>query len=497
MVWVHGGSFVAGATSDFTIDGTQLAKDGVVLVSIAYRLGPFGFLAHPELTQESGAGSGAYGLEDQIAALHWVQANIARFGGDPSRVTLFGQSAGGISVSLLATSPKTKGLFHRVIAESSLGTFLPPRSSDELPADDRPYSLQYAERLGQSFLHRLGAQNIAAARQLPTEAFLAADADHLRRFWVVLDGDVLRESNYEAYRAGHFNDVPVLMGLNSDEEAASAPSDITPGRYRVFARIRPCSGPAAQALDAYPHATNATATRAVRDALRDMNYGWNAWIWAQLQSAEGRSKVFVYYFDVRAPQTPEGAVHFAEVPYVFGNFRGSPTPHDREVSDLMRSYWGRFAEAGDPNAVGRPLWPAFTRDAPRAMAFAAATGAETFPALQKMPAFDAYAACLRQRVKYDGSRRVLNAVIAWLLAAAVLAGICYLLVQRRFREHLRAIEPRPSGRRRLLPILLTRDYARIGDGSLVTLGDWALTAGGAFYLSLLLLLSAAVLRMAL
>jgi carboxylesterase type B len=289
MVWIHGGSFVAGATSSPSIDGTHFAKDGVVLVTVAYRLGAFGFLVHPDLSRESGKASGTYGIEDQITALRWVQANIERFGGDPARVTLFGESAGGIAVTLLAASPLTKGLFQRVISESGPGTFLPPVSSDTDRTGGAPYTLA------------------------------------------------------------------------------------------------------------------------------------------------GQSKVFVYYFDVRSGPKSEGARHFAEVPYVFGNLGAQPQPHDQEISDLMRRYWIRFADSGDPNSPDLPSWPAFTLDTPRAMTFAQTASAQPFPGLARMPAFEPYMRCMRERARHSGERATPRSFLMWALAAAIVIGITWRIVRRRRR----------------------------------------------------------------
>src|SRR5689334_20530300 len=166
MVWIYGGGFAAGTTASRTYDGTGLAKKGVVLVSVAYRVGAFGFLAHPELSKESGKGSGNYGLQDMIAGLQWVKANIAKFGGDPTRVTIFGESAGGIAVSMLAASPAAKGLFHRAISQSG-GNFAPPRLASE--GGQNAPTLKVAEATGVEFLAKLKAADIKAARDLPAE----------------------------------------------------------------------------------------------------------------------------------------------------------------------------------------------------------------------------------------------------------------------------------------------------------------------------------------
>src|SRR5688500_15628645 len=206
MVWIYGGSFTSGMTSIPAYDGAPLAEKGVVLVSVAYRVGAFGFLAHPELRQESGKGSGNYGLQDQIAGLRWVKDNIARFGGDPNRVTIFGESAGGMSVSMLAASPLAKGLFHRAISQSG-GHVGPARTGAIAGAASPP--LEVAEGIGQVFLKSLGASDLAAARQLPAERIRAAGGPALQgAFWPVFDGDVLPGDQYQLYQAKRFNDTP-------------------------------------------------------------------------------------------------------------------------------------------------------------------------------------------------------------------------------------------------------------------------------------------------
>src|SRR5690606_9361486 len=218
MVWIYGGGFAAGSTASPAYDGTQLAKKGVVLVSVAYRVGAFGFLAHPELSAESGTGSGNYGLLDLIAGLEWVRDNIAAFGGDPGNVTIFGESAGGYAVSMLAASPLAAGLFHKAISESG-ASFAPPRTG-ALATGMNMATLAVAEAEGKAFLERLGATNIAAARALDAAAIQQAQGPGLGTgFWPVADGHVLLGDSYALYAQGRFNDTPILIGTNSDEGA--------------------------------------------------------------------------------------------------------------------------------------------------------------------------------------------------------------------------------------------------------------------------------------
>ena len=230
MVWIYGGGFAAGATSSATYDGTRLAQKGVVLVSVAYRVGPFGFLAHPELSRESGHGSGNYGLQDMIASLEWVKANIAAFGGDPRNVTIFGESAGGIAVSMLGASPAAKGLFAKAISESG-GNFAPPRHAAE--GGQQTPTLAVAEQAGTNLFAKLGAKSIADARKVSAEDLQKALPPGLGGgFWPNFDGDVLPTDQYMLYSAGKFNDTPVLIGTNSDEGASFSRGGTTSAALR-------------------------------------------------------------------------------------------------------------------------------------------------------------------------------------------------------------------------------------------------------------------------
>jgi para-nitrobenzyl esterase len=397
MVWIYGGAFVGGMTSIPLYDGTKLARKGVVLVSIAYRVGPFGFLAHPELNRESGRGSGCYGIQDQIAALRWVKDNIARFGGDPSRVTIFGESAGGISVSMLTVVPAARGLFQQAISESG-GSMAPVKCNKE--AGQNVPSLKLAEETGKTFLSKLGVKDIKAARALSADKIQKA-AGGMGRFWPVADGDVLPGDQYELYEAGKFNDTPVLLGSNSDEGALFVRPGVTP--VALEERIRDGYGPTAEAiLRAYPHSTDAEAFQSAEDLFRESAFAWHTWAWADLQSRKGRHHAFVYYFDHRTSTSPDGANHAAEIPFVFRNLEvlgGAPTPEDTALSDLMSSYWVNFARSGDPNGSGLPAWPAFNAKEMKTMVFDQTPGARPLPNLEKLKAFDAYYAWRRAQAK--------------------------------------------------------------------------------------------------
>ncbi len=396
MVWIYGGAFVRGATSTPVYDGTQLAREGVVLVSIAYRLGPFGFLASRELTRESGRGSGNYGLLDQIAALKWVRRNITQFGGDPTRVTIFGESAGAMAVSLLTSSPLAAGLFERTIAESG-AVFTIARTGAEPFLTLRPLGL--AEKTGQAFLESLGAMSLHAARAL--SAAVIANAARREQFLPDVDGQAVTGSPYRQHREGHFNDTPILIGTNSAEGALEYPRDRPITAAWFVKEIRTNFGPAADALLAvYPHANDREALESVKAANRDGEYAWPAWTWARLESQYGKSHAYVYYFDVRTPASlPEGADHGDELPYVFGNFgvlnpaghlEPSARAEDLKVSALMRHYWINFAATGDPNGAGLPVWPAYREPASGVMIFSRTSSVRPLPNQDQLRAFDRY-----------------------------------------------------------------------------------------------------------
>jgi para-nitrobenzyl esterase len=431
MVWVHGGGFTRGMTKTPLFDGTKFAQKGVVFVSVAYRLGSFGFLAHPDLSRESGKGSGTYGLQDIIAALQWVKNNIAQFGGDPACVTILGQSAGGTIVSILAASPAAKGLFHRVIAESG-ASFAPPRFGRE--AGLTVPTLGFAESIGKNFLDKLRVADIKAARAISAQKIQDRSAAiPSGTFWPVADGEVLPGDQYELYLAERFNDTPILVGTNSDEGAAFARGLSSAKLFEQY--VRNNFGPAAESiLSVYPHANNSEAFQASRDIGRDNIFAWHTWTWARLQTLKGKNKAFVYYFDYHnAWSQAAGASHSAELAYVFGNFRqpngalpppepgrkgrpimdqspiqaGSwgfadigPSSVEKALSDTMSSYWINFAKSGDPNSPGLPEWPAFSGKQQAAMYFGpGSSSAKPLPNIEKLKVFDPYYARRRMEAK--------------------------------------------------------------------------------------------------
>ena len=365
MVWIYGGGFALGTTSYPLYSGEQLANLGVILVSVAYRVGPLGFMSHPELTAESEHHvSGNYGLLDQIAGLKWVKNNIKGFGGDPSKVTIFGESAGAESVSMLAASTLTKGLFRGAISESG-GSFGPVRKDRVM---DCMQLLAGAEKSGTDFMNRMGCANLAELRKVSPDKWLNDPMSQMGGFWPVVDGYVIADDQYKLYQAGKYNDVAVIIGTNSDEGSMFA-RPVDPDKYIEHIKLR--FGPVSEKiLNLYP-VDSATGTfRPIADLFQETVFAWPSWSWAKLQSKTGRSNVFVYYFDQFNPEpffpggpVPKGAIHASEIAYVFQHLDQNPavkvTEEQRALSAMMAKYWTNFAKNGDPNGDGLPIWPKF------------------------------------------------------------------------------------------------------------------------------------------
>jgi para-nitrobenzyl esterase len=360
IVWIYGGGYRNGSASMALYWGDRLAHKGAIVVTIAYRVGPLGFLALAELTRESPhRSSGNYGLMDQIAALEWIQRNIAAFGGDPKRVAIAGQSSGAISVSVLMASPRAKDLFQRAIGESG-GLFEPIQLAPS-------YLLANAERDGEKYAASLGVASLQELRRLPAAELLggsnAGGVTH-----PVIEPDVLPVSPYEAFASGQQNDVPLLIGSNAEE--ARALTDVTNVKAATFeADVERSFGQLPPPIvAAYLHVTDQQARQARLDLERDLRFGWDMWAWARLQAGTGQNHVYYYSFRQRPPfpvgslYEGWGASHFAELWYVFDHLSQAPwrwSVADRKLAEEMSSYWVNFARSGDPNGRDLPPWPAF------------------------------------------------------------------------------------------------------------------------------------------
>jgi para-nitrobenzyl esterase len=392
LVWIYGGGFGAGATSEWPYSGEKLAKKGVILVSIAYRVGQLGFFSHPELSAENpNHVSGNYGLLDMIAGLKWIKKNIAAFGGDPGKVTIFGESAGGIAVSMLCASPLAKGLFNGAISESG-GSFGPSRQTQTYPGENMK-RLKDAEEDGAIYTKNAGVSSVKALRKI--------DADKLpsRGFggsWPIIDGYVITDDQHKLYEAGRYNDVPVLIGYNSDEGASFSPGR-TPEEYINGTKAR-YGKFADDLIKAYPVGVT-TVPKTARDLARDAAFGWQTWSWARLQAETGKSKVFYYYFDQHpdypkdSPREGYGSPHGQEVAYVFQHLDASnpqTTKSDIAISEIMSTYWTNFAKYGNPNGEGVPQWPAFSDTNPVVMYFGQTAHTGPVPSAESLKVLDSY-----------------------------------------------------------------------------------------------------------
>lgn len=380
LFYIYGGGFIAGDGSEPRYDGESMARRGIVVVTISHRLGIFGFFSHPELAAESPQhAAGNYGLMDQTAALRWVQANIAAFGGDPKRVTIAGESAGSFSVSAQMASPLATNLFAGAIGES--GAFFattiatPPRSE--------------TEPNGVKFGNAVGATSLAALRALSaTELLEASGHQGVPRFGPNVDGWFLPESPADIFATGRQAHVPLLAGWNSEESGARSLLNETPTPENTKAVFVKLFGDRATAAEkVFPASTAAEAQQALTDLASDRFIGYSTWKWLDEHARTSGRPVYRYMYarprpalvasmgDARpglaggivrggsgiAPPPAQGAVHSAEIEYALGNLALNPvfawTPDDHKVSATMQSYFANFIKTGNPNGAGLPVWP--------------------------------------------------------------------------------------------------------------------------------------------
>lgn len=388
-VWIYGGIFAGGASSDSLYDGAGLAAKGVVVVSMNYRLGALGFLAHPELSANSSSGtSGNYGLVDQQASLHWTIENCAAFGGDPTRITIGGQSAGAASVIEHLNSPLAAGLFTQVIAES--GVRYP---SDPLIGSlAQSYrQLAEAETQGAAYITRLNVSSINEARDLPVEAFLSSgslsdttyvgivfqnNSNYMEPplFRPVLDGYVLPATYQSLLSSGNHSIVPVLTGNNKDESGASPSPGLSVANYTSINQLNFGSvGLADEFLALYPAGNSSTSADNSSNAFYRDQSRTGTWLWASeytsgsqnFSSNTGNFTAYTYYWTHAPPGQSRGAYHMSEINYAFNNLYGTNSPwtaEDYVIADTMSSYWANFIKNGDPNGDGLVAWPASTAE---------------------------------------------------------------------------------------------------------------------------------------
>ncbi len=378
MVWFHGGGFMVGSGSDERSLGDKLAQDGVVVVTVNYRLGPLGFLVLDELNEESlHETSGNYGLLDQIAALRWVKNNIEEFGGNPDNVTIFGFSAGSTAVNALQASPLARGLFHKAIGQST-ANMNPAAGIWNLR------SFAEAEQYGKEFQRSLGADTLADLRALPAKTLVNSPY----KFWLIEgDGYVLPDEIHEIFARGDQAAVPVLAGATANEETTLASADQlswlharTPEDEAAFTHIYGEQG--------------VHNDRSVSDVIL-----WQMREWVRLNKRIEPNS-YLYFFDHAPPNPIEGlgAYHGAEIPYVFKTFDVFDWPwiaQDRELGNLVSRYWTNFAKAGDPNGPGLRHWPAFTEG--KVMELSSSPGLASLPRAEVLELLDAYFARERAR----------------------------------------------------------------------------------------------------
>ena len=372
--WIYGGALQSGASRDPIYDGRRLADRGIVVVSINYRLGVLGWLAHPELSKESPDGiSGNYGLLDQIRGLTWVKENIAAFGGDPANVTIAGESAGALSVMYLMTSPLARGLFHKAIAESAYMISTPSLKS-------AVYGAPSAEQAGVWLMHQLKQPDLARMRAMDAQEITSAAVTIGYAPWGAIDGHVLPDQLVNVFDQGRQALVPIMAGFNSGEiRSLTSLAPPVPASATVYeSTIRERYGNLAEAfLKLYP-STN--LQESIFATTRDALYGWTAERLVRKQTSLG-VPAYLYLWDHGYPAADEAglhAFHASELPYVFDTFDGTPplwpknpdTPDEHALATAVGDYWTSFARTGRPQAKGAPDWPAYSAEK-RYMRFAA------------------------------------------------------------------------------------------------------------------------------
>ena len=408
LVWIHGGGFITGDAN--SNNGINFARKGIVYVSLSYRTGALGFLSLPELSAENPRGiSGNYGLLDMIEGLKWVKENIAAFGGDPAKVTIMGESAGAIAVSMLCASPLAKGLFRGAISESG-GSFCPV---DAVRVDNNGIrDVKGSEDYGLAWMKRIGVSSLSELRETAWEKLVSDEqSGGVGGFWPTVDGYVLPDDQYKMYEAGNYNDVNVLIGTNSDEGSMFVrPTQVSKYQEDIRAEYGPF---AERMLQLYPASSDGETFAALSDIFRETAFAWPTWAWAVLQQKTGKGRVYLYYFDQfnenggmfggpggpggQRPK-PRGAGHASELSYVFGQSWGRPFEGpEKAVSDAMNEYWANFVKTGDPNGAGLDRWPVYKDGEKTVMFFKNGTSLIETPNKPQLLLMEDYFAWKRQQ----------------------------------------------------------------------------------------------------
>jgi para-nitrobenzyl esterase len=427
MVWFYGGGLVNGSASTPLYSGKNLAKQEVIVITANYRLGALGFLAHPELSIEADYNSsGNYGLLDMIATLQWIQENIHSFGGDPNNVTIFGQSSGAISISVLITSPLARGLFHKAIGQSG-GLFEPI----EL---DKGFSLEVLEQAGIRYATRAGATSLKGLRKIPAEELL----EHPVHTSINIDGYVLTQPPFEAYIKDEYNKVSVILG-NTVDEGQEFISDLSITKETYSQNLKKhFPGWLVRLTAPNPGLTDDEAYRAAVAFEGDIRFKWNMWMWARLASKEEDKKVFIYQF-AKAPPFPKdsdqagwGATHGSELAYVFGNidhYNWNWAEDDYHLSNAMVKYWTNFAKYGNPNSERLPHWPEFSVENPKVLYLNSEIKSSPLITEGTLSKIDRVYSVARFIIKYK--------IILILLALSIFSYLIFVLVKRVINRRIK------------------------------------------------------------
>ncbi len=403
LVYIYGGGFYAGSGSRRHFDGEAMAKKGVIFVTFNYRGGHFGFLAHPELTQESSLNtSGNYGIHDMIAALQWIKENIAAFGGDPNNVTIEGQSAGAFAINFLTSSPIAKGLFHRAIAQSG-GRFY------ESPLGRKINTLKVAEQVGITFGNALGCKSIADLRaKSATDILNVKEGTSLP----IIDGYLITEKFSDTYAKGLQSDVPILVGWNEDDVSAM-PKSVTKEQYKKNVESR-FGALSEEVFKLYPCTTDEEASRSQEYMIRDEFCAIQGYTWAKTQTNTGKAKAYIYNFNRKAPSKSKvdrlRASHTDEVAYALGNLNKFDNPNDDvlgkfgtpwedidfEISNKMSDYWTNFAKTGNPNGKGLPKWESYDVKNENVLVIDKVIESKTLPTKKEMLFWEKYFASINE-----------------------------------------------------------------------------------------------------